>query len=470
MMKKYIYMAIMLMAIVVEGMAQQREFPALLINFKDGTSDLVTYPFSGYKYGVENPQDGDYITCSLERYESSDLWYPGNMLPSYSLTEHGEVARRECTKTGLIFSDAPIDTAAIDVTTLSEFYCIIGGKSWNYDSAEELCISHQQVLGEVYYCIAYYVLDGNTYYSHPLEKRIPKSLSDELTRHDIKALFLDKENVVSLDSDDVERELVAHYGYVSSKCIDSLLVLKEAEYFETLTRKVAEQSATDIEICDDGKIYYLDLPVSYVQDIISYVEQKGSESFYVKATKDVAIFSSAGRLEFTTQLATGTELLLVDCAEEWGVKDNQYLYTNIPTASNLSPSLVLNLNHIMVPGKKYNVTFSLAPQTDEESVDTLDLEFYVLMADADVNDAYPTHVETPKATSKYFVKNTADDSFVFVGYADRVTSYTFEYTPEQLVFGHAFKVMNRNKIMSLSNKKKYGHNIRLIGVEVTPVE
>lgn len=139
-----------------------------------------------------------------------------------------------------------------------------------------------------------------------------------------------------------------------------------------------------------------------------------------------------------------------------------------------SPAIALNLNHLMLPGKKYNVTFSLAPQTDAASVDTLDLQCYVLMADGkgvdNVNDTYPTHVSPPKANSKYFVKNTADDSFIFVGYADKVTSYTFEYIPERLVFNHAFKVMNQFNAMLSSYKKKYGQNIRLIGVEVAPAE
>ncbi len=480
-MKKYIYAAIMLMAIAAESMAQLREFPALQINFKDGTSELVTYPISGYRYGVENPEDGDYITCSFGHNATVSALIPGNMVPTYSLTQYGEEAFGECAKVGLIFSDSPIDTAAIDVTTLSDFYVIIDGVGENryasreYDAVVNYFTTFAQDLGTVYYCLAYYVLDGKTYYSKQVTQVAEKLLADVLKRQGLDALFLDAENAIVLDAENVRSNLCAHYGVTSSLCIDSLVSMKEKEYFSTLTKETAKQNATSIEACFDGTIYTLDLPQSYAQDIIAYIEQESNTPFYVKATPETAIWlSSNAKKEFTTCLSVGVGLTMVDCEESWGVKDNQYLYSNIPSESNYSPAIALNLNHLMLPGKKYNVTFSLAPQTDAASVDTLDLQCYVLMADGkgvdNVNDTYPTHVSPPKANSKYFVKNAADDSFTFVGYADKVTSYTFEYVPERLVFNHAFKVMNQFNAMLSSYKKKYGQNIRLIGVEVAPAE
>ncbi len=480
-MKKYIYVAIMLMAIVAESVAQEREFPALQINFKDGTSELVTYPISGYRYGVENPKDGDYITCSFGQNATVSELMPGNMVPMYSLTAYGEEAFGECTKVGLIFSDAPIDTTAIDVTTLSDFYVIIDGVGENryankeYDAVVNYFTTFAQDLGTVYYCLAYYVLDGKTYYSKQVTQVVGKRLADVLKRKGQDALFLDAENAIVLDTKNVRNNLYTHYGVTSSLCIDSLVSMKEEEYFSTLTKETAKQYATSTETCFDGTIYTLELPESYSQETISYIEQEANTPFYVKATPEIAIWLSPNtKTEFTTCLPVGVALAMVDCEESWGVKDNQYLYTNVPAESSYSPAIALNLNHLMLPGKKYNVTFSLAPQTDAASVDTLDLQCYVLMADGEgtdnVNDTYPTHVTRPKATSKYFVKNLADDSFTFVGYADKVTSYTFEYTPERLVFNHAFKIMNQFNVMLTSYKKQYGQNIRLIGVEVVPVE
>jgi len=330
-------------------------------------------------------------------------------------------------------------------------------------------------LGAVYYCLAYYVLDGKTYYSKQVTQVADKLLADVLKRKGVEALFLDAENAIILDAENVRGNLYAHYGVASSLCIDSLVSMKEKEYFNTLTKEIAKQYATSTEACSDGTIYTLELPESYAQEVIAYIEQEGNTPFYVKATAEVAINSSSNdKREFTTCLPVGVGLTMVDCEESWGVKDNQYLYTNVPAESTYSPAIVLKLNHIMSPGKKYNVTFSLAPQTDAASVDTLDLQFYVLMADGrdvdNVNDTYSRHVATPKNNSKYFVKNPADDSFIFIGYADKVTSYTFEYTPERLVFNHAFKVMNQFNVMLTSYKKKYGQNIRLIGVEVVPAE
>ena len=481
-MKKYIYaIAMMLMATVAESMAQQREFPALQINFKDGTSELVAYPISGYRYGVENPKDGDYITCLFGHNATVSELVPGNMVPMYSLTEYGKEALGECSKVGLIFSDKPIDRTAIDVTTLSDFHVIINGVGENrypsreYDAVVNYFTTFAQDLGTVYYCLAYYVLDGKTYYSKQVTQVADKLLADVLKRKGLEALFFDAENAIILDAENVRGNLYAHYGVASSLCIDSLVSMKEKEYFNTLTKETAKQYATSTEACSDGTIYTLELPESYAQEIIAYIEQEGNTPFYVKATAEVAINSSSNdKREFTTYLPVGVGLTMVDCEESWGVKDNQYLHTNIPATSNYCPAIAVNLNHIMQPGKKYNVTFSLAPQTDAMSVDTLDLECYVLMADGlgtdNVNDTYPTHVGTPKATSDFYVKNPADGTFVFVGYVDKVTSYTFEYIPERLVFNHAFKVRNRLNSMLSSYRKKYGQNIRLIGVEVVPAE
>lgn len=489
-MKKYIYaIVMMLMATVTESMAQQREFPALQINFKDGTSELVAYPISGYRYGVENPKDGDYITCSFGHNATVSELMPGNMVPTYSLTQYGEEAFGECTKVGLIFSDNPIDTTAIDVTTLSDFYVIIDGvgenryASWEYDAVVNYFTTFAQDLGAVYYCLAYYVLDGKTYYSKQVTQVADKLLADVLKRKGLEALFLDAENAIILDAENVRGNLYALYGVASSLCIDSLVSMKEKEYFNTLTKETAKQYATSTEACSDGTIYTLELPESYAQEVIAYIEQEGSTPFYVKATAEVAINSSSNdKREFTTCLPVGVGLTMVDCEESWGVKDNQYLHTNVPAESTYSPAIVLKLNHLMLPGKKYNVTFSLAPQTDAASVDTLDLQFYVLMADGqdvdNVNDTYPRHRDLKRITTDvpYLIKNPEmvpteyDSCYIFKGYADKVTSYTFEYTPERLVFNHAFKVMNQFNAMLSTTKKKYGQNIRLIGVEVVPAE
>ena len=476
-MKKYIYIVAILMAFVVESVAQEREFPALQINFKDGTSELVTFPISGYRYGVDNPKDGDYITCSLERAVNVPYAKAGSMIPKYSLTEYGVEAESLCQKVGLIFSDAPIDTTALDVSRIGgDIYAIINQKS-DYIYEKDFLNTVSQELGKVYYCLAYYMLDGTVYYSEQLEQKIPKTLVDVLKRKGVKSLPIDDKNVVIMDSKEVRSQLYAHYGVTSSLCIDSLAIAKESEFHKTLTVELAKQSALAVDTCDDGHIYYVSLPASYTQEIINHIDQEANTSFYVKATIETAIYplSAPNKREFATVLASGVELAMVDCDAKWGVKDNQYLHSNIPATSNFSPAIALNLNHIMVPGKKYNITFSLAPQTDAESVDTLNLQFYVLMADgqgvSNVNDTYPEHVTSPKSSSdKYFIKSGGEDPYVFVGYADKVTSYTFEYTPERLEFSHAFKVVNQFPTMLSSRKKLYGHNIRLIGVEVTPAE
>lgn len=484
-MKKYIAAAIAcLMATVELAAQQQREFPALQINFKDGSSEMVTYPISGYRYGVDNPQPGDYIRCSMEDAPTVTTPYPGNLIPSYSLTGYGKEALAHCDGFGLVFSDAPIDTDKMNIQGTEVLYTILDGRQQRdsyLDPSGRATVFYEQYcqeLGSTYYLLAYYSLDGVMHYSEPLEQRIPKRIADVIVRNPSNFFPLNGNTYVKFDYSSVSAKVKEHYGLKSSLSIDHLVSTMAQNYVSSLSEEQVKQMTDSVEVCDDGNIYSLALDTTFAQEVIAYIEKEAATPYHLKATDaiDMVLMPSNGvkasETDFVTDYASGYPPVLVSCDASWGVADNQYISTNIPDISTKAASLAIRLNHLMLPGKNYQVTVSLAPETDELSTDTLDAQFFMLMADGQdkdvVSDTYPVHRKRSLLSKgrgdKYTITNTETGELEFTAYADKVTTYTFEYTPERLVYNHALKMMS-TKVKASS----IGKNIRLISVAVVPV-
>lgn len=485
-MRKYIATAIVCLVAMVELAAQQhREFPALQINFKDGSSEIVTYPISGYRYGVDNPQPGDYIRCHMADTPAVATPYPGNLMPSYSLTGYGQEALAHCNGFGLVFSDAPIDTAQIDLQGTEALYTVLNGRIERHHlpfdaEAIDFYMEYAQELGKNYYLLAYYSLDGVMHYSEPLEQRIPKRISDVVARTPSNIYPLNDNAYVRLDYSSVSAKIKEHYGLKSSLSIDDVVSTMTRNHVSSLSEGQIKQMADSVDVCDDGNIYFLVLDTTFVPEIITFIDKEAATPFQVKAADAVELVlmpndaTKTVETEFVTDFATGYIPILVNCDASWGIADNQYLSTNVPNISKKGASLAIRINHIMMPGKAYQVTVSLAPETDEQSSDTLDVEFFMLMADGQdedlANDTYPTHRKRQLLkngrTDKYTIINPETEGCMFAAYAGKVTTYTFEYTPERLVYNHALKLMNSSAIISTTSGK--GKNIRLISIDVTP--
>lgn len=487
-MKKYITAAIAcLMATVELAAQQQREFPALQINFKDGSSEMVAYPISGYRYGVDDPQPGDYIRCCMEDAPTMATPYPGNLIPSYSLTGYGKEALAHCDGFGLVFSDAPIDTDKMNIQGTEVLYTILDGRQQRdsyLDPSGRATVFYEQYcqeLGKTYYLLAYYCLDGVMHYSEPLVQRIPKRIADVIARDSSNLCSLNKKTYVRFDYSSVSVKVKEHYGVKSSLCIDDVVSTMAQNHISSLSEEQVKQMTDSVDMCDDGNIYFLALDATFAQEVIAFIDKEAATSFHLKAADAIEMVLMPNdatqnvETEFVTHLAIGYNPILVSCDTSWGVVGNQYISTNVPYLSSRAASLAVRLNLLMLPGKSYQVTVSLAPETDELSTDTLDVEFFMLMADGEdkvlVNDTYPKHQKrqllNKGRADKYTVINPETEGCVFTAYVDKVTTYTFEYTPERLVYNHALKLMNTSAIISTTRGK--GKNIRLISIDVAPV-
>ena len=223
-------------------------------------------------------------------------------------------------------------------------------------------------------------------------------------------------------------------------------------------------------MCDDGTIYFLPVPENLIREVIAQVDAEGNTPFYVQANEQTLLpaVTSRNYYGYITNTQNAITVETVHCDEAWGVRDNQYV-TTVVNSTNLSPTLGIGFDHVMLPGKTYDITFSIAPQTDTLSTDTLALNFYVFIADSEWD--FGTFTATaPTIQNPEVTEGTQKQKCTFVAEPDKVTTYTIQYTPQTFSYTHAFEVVNSQSVFSKTAKKRYGRNIRLIGIDVRPAE
>lgn len=473
-MKHIINTFIALFALTLGVQAQQRNIPALQITLKDGTVDTI-YSSDMKMYGLENATVNDYIQAMFTQNTSPYMF-------DFSVTTYAYEAPYD--ELGYIISEKPIpDDLAVPAKGYSVpfnrgcLYVYLNG-DWNtrgtvfysFRSVEFRPDKKEYELGATYYGRGFYTLDGKTYYTQQSTARRPKTI-EAVQQRDGLVINRNSTNtavVVTLPKTATET-FVQKYGN-DSPYMEYALQNDKKEYVSTLSDEQIKSLAYKTEECDDGNIYFINLTDKYINDFFNETEALGNETLYIPANLTTALPEAAGSFYFGY---SGCRLEMKECEPLWGVKDNQYLQTVNKTLTS-KPQVAIEIKRVMLPNKKYNITFSLAPQTDATSTDNKPLMFYAYMAEGNntdiENETFPTAQN--KRTNLYnpnITEGTVIQKRTFEGSPTEVTTYTVEYTPTTFAYNHAFMIQN-SKTMTSSNRNKYGQNIRLIGVEITPAE
>lgn len=459
MIKKHIITAL-LAATAMGAQAQQRDVPVLKVHLKDGTS----HTFTGAKmYGVNNPTADDYVDVTIEGFNK---W--GTLTYSCQKTYYGNEAVSDMY--GIIASNTPItDAPSVEdcPTPGSLLYINNGERAWFTRDMYGI-IDFGPELGTTYYFRPFYLLDGKTHLGVEVTSRCPKTMSEVINKEKITLYG----NFISFTGmDEAKQQLIDKYGSITHY-LDTLFTNKCKDYAKSLTEEQRAAAAQRTEVCDDGTIYFLPVPENLVVEVIAQVDAEGNTPFYVQANEQTLLPAVTSRNYFGC--FTGSQNVItvetVHCDEAWGVRDNQYVTTVVNSSTSaLSPTLGIGFDHVMLPGKAYDITFSIAPQTDMLSTDTLALNFYIFIADSKsefttFNATAPT-IQNPEVTG-----GTQKQRCTFVAEPDKVTTYTIQYTPQTFSYAHAFEVVNSQSVFSTGAKKIYGRNIRLIGIDVRPAE
>lgn len=474
-MKHIIYIITALLLCTVSVQAQRRDYPALQITLQDGTKDTLFIGTNGLisMYGLNNATCDDYIS---KRYDSLIFSYKNfHFLESLRLTRYGGEAEYE--GFGRIVADKPID----DNMSIKEIGtsprgedCSMRGCLYINDDKELWfpCISvygrddfdfynsdYENVLtlkyGATYYWRPFYLLDGKTYLGEEETVRCPKLVSYVIMEEDIQNTI--EQGVVYNNESEVRNRLQTYYDS-QSVYLDSISQQYFKDYCHSLTEEQIAAIAMRTEVCDDGTLYFINIPDSEVEKMIADIDKEGNTPFYVQGNNETTVFMRTKATKIVT------------CDEKWGVRDNQYITSDTLATTSVRPDVYVKLDHVMLPGKTYNITVTIAPQTDEtKEIKPLYIRLDILNKDYDDNTFTNSAANTPGMVRL----NVPDATKVIdeiIAEGDKVNTYTVQYTPTQLVYYNAFAISHIKHFVTAANRNKYEQHIRLVGVEVAPAE
>ncbi|MDO4171208.1 MAG: hypothetical protein Q4E63_02470 [Prevotellaceae bacterium] len=481
---------IMMLAASTGIQAQNRDIPALVITLKDGSKDTIMDEEVSM-YGVEIPTGDDFISAGFRYKTSYYMW----TLPLYmNITDYGKEGAwygKNSGWCGFLISDyhitdfsVPLDKYNYTWDPATDYYiCLLGDNTekWIYAHpfSNHANFNLQDTLltpGTTYYCRGYYILDGKTFLTKETEMRIDKTISNVINYNRLHITYGADIPIVFTGATDIYAKLTEKYG--ESRCLLYDLINKKVNaYAASLTEEQVKAMADSTEVCDDGSIYFINIPDNIVEEVIAQIEKEANEPFYVPANMETLLPYGNDKAAFVNFCPTEAYFpRLITCDPKWGIKDNQYVTTFLPTANTFAATtLGIRLNHVMMPGKAYDITFSIAPQTDESITDELPLNCYVVMADGQDQDLEEdTYKPLPNGSSTWLSRNAMENvdgsGRIFVAPSDAVSTFTVRYTPQTLVYSHAFKIMHTVNSFTTSARRKQSQYIRLIGVDVKPAE
>lgn len=475
-MKHIIYIITALLLCTVSVQAQRRDYPALQITLQDGTKDTLFIGTNGLisMYGLNNATCDDYIRKQDNSiiFSYKDFYFTNPL----SLTGYGLEAEQE--GFGRIVADKPID----DNMSIKE----IGRSPKGEDCSMRGCLyinddkelwfprksdlgrdyfdfynsKNENVLtlkyGATYYWRPFYLLDGKTYLGEEETVRCPKLVSYVIMEEDIQNTI--EQRVVYNNESEVRNRLQTYYDS-QSVYLDSINQQYFKDYRNSLTEEQIAAIAMRTEVCDDGTLYFINMPDSEVEKMIADIDKEGNTPFYTQGNNETTVFLKTE----TTKIVT--------CDEKWGVRDNQYITSETLVSTSSKPDIYVKLDHVMLPGKTYNITVTIAPQTDEtKEIKPLYLRLDIYNKDYDDNTFKQSVAAHTSGMVRLNVPDATAVTDAIIAEGDKVNTYTIQYTPKQFVYYNAFAISHIKNFLTSANRNKYEQHIRLVGVEVAPAE
>lgn len=468
-------MALLLAAGTLSAAAQDLKVKSMVVYKTDGTRDTIMLkPSDSYFYGKENPVDGDYIRGGLWSYISSDAGYC-SISYQHNLTEIGKST--PYTAYGYMLSSNPITTApdfsssTYKGYTLTDLY-FVDKDTW-YEPQDRSYYSNIYMYnnsfwenlglmpGVTYYGRAYMMLDDKVYYGTEYSFRAPKHrrIIWNLWYPDYTGI---NDSVIMATVDEGFDPL---YNTVASKKIAENYI---ASVLRNLPSEELLGMATKTEDCDDGTLYVIEqVSDEIVNQARAMMEQEAMQEFFVEASRDNVITGNSS----TTFGSYKCDPIIMECSDAIGVRDNKCFYTDVTSqSSSATPQLAIDLNHLMLPGQEYEVSFTFVPGMSK--ADTLATYFQVYIADGQgngmVEDTFPALGNA--YTSVYGNDTIVNKRKCFQASATEPTTITLRYTPTRLTFCHALQLQHVVIFNTSKNRKTYGQRFCISGISVKPVK
>lgn len=468
-------MALLLATGTLSAAAQDLKVKSMVVYKTDGTRDTIMLkPSDSYFYGKENPEDGDYINGGLWSYTYSDA-KSCRITYQHNLTGIGKST--PYTAYGYMLSSNPITTApdfsssTYKGYTLTDLY-FVDKDTW-YEPKDRSYSSDIYMYnnsfwenlgltpGVTYYGRAYMMLDDKVYYGTEYSFRAPKHrrIIWNLWYPDYTGI---NDSVIMATVDEGFDPL---YNTVASKKIAENYI---ASVLRNLPSEELLGMATKTEDCDDGTLYVIEqVSDEIVNQARAMMEQEAMQEFFVEASRDNVITGNSS----TTFGSYKCDPIIMECSDAIGVRDNKCFYTDVTSqSSSATPQLAIDLNHLMLPGQEYEVSFTFVPGMTK--ADTLATYFQVYIADGQgngmVEDTFPALGNA--YTSVYGNDTIVNKRKCFQASATEPTTITLRYTPTRLTFCHALQLQHVVIFNTSKNRKTYGQRFCISGISVKPVK
>lgn len=471
---KKIILSILSVVVALTATAQNFNVNAVVICKTDGTRDTITVArqssaFNSSFYGKENPVDDDYIQLSFTLSDYYDITC------SCSLTPVGQNAPYD--SYGIMLSSNHIDSIpkysyngyygqGLYIVDTQQWYRYsyeqyIGGKYEYVYYASDIEQSFRFVPGQNYYARAYYLLDGKAYYSSEIDLRAAKTLNAVQNYYYSDYANMGNSLVVKIDAEKIFGAHADLFGAVT----DYKKMLLAQYISRTLTTKDQSElltMATKTEECDDGTLYILDdVPASVLDEALQLIDNDLKATRYLQANKDNVYTEGT----YTTSFGTSNcNPKMVTADEKWGIRENQYLVT-VPTMTTARPRIAFELNHLVQAGKMYDVTLTFAPNTENEE-DSLSVYFYVTIANLKDDGTTPQIADGERFGTDTLINKKP----VFIAKPMEQKVMTMPYMAKNFTNKLYLQLDHIYLFTSSANRRRYGQEFRVVGVEVKPHE
>lgn len=450
------------------GVPSATSVNTIVIHESNGTRDSIALDntdmvLSSSFYGKENPVDNDYIKLYFTLYEDNSIGC------STMLTDLGVEAPH--TAKGVMFSSNHIEGMPQDHNAKQLYF--VDTKQWyEPDSYTEMTRRlffkpesamryFSLVPGQCYYARAYYVLDDKVYYSSEIELRVAKtkqavinhSYADYYKAADNIIIKVDAESIINAHSDvlgtatDYAKQLfLRHVGMVMGA--------KSSAELQAIASKT--------EQCDDGLLYVInEIPAALVAEVVQAINEEQQKTYYMQANLSSVYDRKALNNEFSTNYCTP---IIIQSDGKWGIRGNQYLST-VPYYTVSKPRLALEMNYTVQPGKTYDITLTVAPNTQNEA-DTTKIYFTVYIASLTAEGTVPLITEAQAFGTDTIINNKP----IFIANAMEQKVITMQYKASNFADKLYLQLDHHSHFLTSANRARFSQDFRVVGVEIRPHE
>ena len=448
--------------------AQDFNVNAIVIYKSDGTQDTVSLAkrssfVATDFYGKENPVDDDYIRLAFTLFEDNSI----GCRPA--LTELGIGA--PYTAYGVMFSSNHIEGVPQSHNPNQLYF--VDTKQWYKPDtytyyASRLFFTPQSVMnyfalvpGQTYFARAYYMLDERAYYSSEVEVRAAKT-KQAVINHSYAGYYRAADNVaIKIDAESIINANADLFGTATDN-VKQMVTQYVAKVLGTKSTAELQAMASNTEECEDGTLYIInETPAALVAEVVKAISDELQKSYYIPASLSNVYEGKSTNTEFGT--ASCSPIMIMADAK-WGIRDNQYLSV-VPNSTTSKPRLAFEVNYTVQPGKTYDITLTVAPNTQNEA-DTTKTYFTVYIASLNDEGAVPKISEAQAFGTDTIISNKP----IFIAKAMEQKQMTMQYKASSFADKLYLQLDHHFSFFSAANRARYSKDFRVVGVEIKPHE